>query len=269
MHLQLGPCPSSLRYALAAWALPSQLAHATRLRFCGLCYVLAAQMLPLQLVPCTHGLGFALAACAMRLRLGICPCGQQQHAGGGKQRVGSTTAAGMAAAAVITAVLPPLAATVAMKTPAAKAMAGAQTTINNQLKAAKSMAMERAAEMATTMMMETKATVVAAAAQQQHGGGGSLARAWCWHWRPAWQRRRQEQRGIRHHHSRLHQWWPSSLTKTMGTMKSVPWRGGGECPRCGSSVGGRVDTRYRGVTMTSIFRTKIESIIPAIWLFLI
>ncbi len=40
------------------------------------------------------------------------------------------------------AALPPPAATVATKTPAATAMAGALPTINNQLKAAASMAME-------------------------------------------------------------------------------------------------------------------------------
>ncbi len=50
----------------------------------------------------------------------------------------------MAVAATITAVLPPGAAAVAMKTPAATAMAGAQTTINNQLKAATSTVTETA-----------------------------------------------------------------------------------------------------------------------------
>ena len=43
--------------------------------------------------------------------------------------------AGMAKAAATIAVLPPRAATVAMKTPAVTAIAGAQTTINNQIKA--------------------------------------------------------------------------------------------------------------------------------------
>jgi hypothetical protein len=47
---------------------------------------------------------------------------------------GSATAAGMAMAAAATAVLPPRAAALAMKTPAATAMVGAQTKINNQLK---------------------------------------------------------------------------------------------------------------------------------------
>jgi hypothetical protein len=42
----------------------------------------------------------------------------------------------MAAAAVATTMLPPRATAVAMKTPTATAMAGAQTTINHQLKAA-------------------------------------------------------------------------------------------------------------------------------------
>ncbi len=50
----------------------------------------------------------------------------------------------MAGAATITAVLPPGATAVATKTPAATAMAGAQTTINNQLKAATATATEMA-----------------------------------------------------------------------------------------------------------------------------
>jgi hypothetical protein len=95
----------------------------------------------------------------------------------------------MAAAA---AVLPPGAAGVAMKTPAVTAMAGAQTTINNQLNASTA----TATEMATTMTMETKATA-AVEARQQHlrgdgqlsGGGGSLARAQGW-------RRRQRSGGV-------------------------------------------------------------------------
>jgi hypothetical protein len=70
-----------------------------------------------------------------------------------------------------------------MKTPAAAAMAGAQTTINNQLNALTAKATERA----TMMTMETKATAVAEG-QQQHlrgggqlgRGGGSLARARGW-----------------------------------------------------------------------------------------
>ena len=62
--------------------------------------------------------------------------------GGGGQHVGSTTAAGMAATATAIAVLPPCVAAVAMKTPAATAMAGAQTTINNQLKSATVMTTE-------------------------------------------------------------------------------------------------------------------------------
>ena len=65
--------------------------------------------------------------------------------------------------------------------------------------------------------------------------------------------------------SRRSQWWHSLSTKIMGTMKCVPRRGGGECPWHGGGVGSSVDTRYRGVTMTSIFMTKIEPICPAIW----
>jgi hypothetical protein len=75
------------------------------------------------------------------------------------------TAAGMAAAAAATAVLPPRAAAVATKTLVATAMAGEQTTINNQLKAAASTATETGTMSATTMMMETKATAVAAVAE--------------------------------------------------------------------------------------------------------
>ena len=64
---------------------------------------------------------------------------QDWHCGGGVW-LGSAAAArchwGIAAPATTTAMLPPRAAAVAMKTPAATAMAGAQT-INNQLKARK------------------------------------------------------------------------------------------------------------------------------------
>jgi hypothetical protein len=69
----------------------------------------------------------------------------------------------MAVAAAATAVLPPRAAAVETKTPAATAMVGAQTTMNNQLKSAT--ATETATMTATTMRMETKATEVAAAAE--------------------------------------------------------------------------------------------------------
>ncbi len=77
--------------------------------------------------------------------------------------------------------LPPRSATVATKTPAATAMAGAQTTINNQLKAATATATATAMMAVTTITMKTKATVVvaAAAARQQCKGGsnGSSATA--------------------------------------------------------------------------------------------
>ena len=59
-----------------------------------------------------------------------------------------------------------------MKTPAATAMVGAQTKINNQLKSAT--ATETEMMTATTMRMETKATAAAAEAR-----------------RPAWRRWRQ------------------------------------------------------------------------------
>ena len=91
----------------------------------------------------------------------------------------------MAASATV---LPPRAAAVAMKTPVVAAMAGAKTTINNQLKALTA----TATETAMTMTMETKATAAAEAWWQHLGGGsqlgsggGSLARAQ--HWRQ-WQR---------------------------------------------------------------------------------
>jgi hypothetical protein len=80
---------------------------------------------------------------------------------------------GMAVAAITTVVLPPRAAAVAMKTPAATAMAGAQT-INNQLKAVTVTATETMTMTATTMTMETKGAAVAAEARQQRGGGGQL-----------------------------------------------------------------------------------------------
>ncbi len=68
----------------------------------------------------------------------------------------------MAAAAAATTVLPRRALTVSAKTPAATAMAGAQTTINNLLNAAAATAREIATMTATTMTMETKVTVAAA-----------------------------------------------------------------------------------------------------------
>ena len=82
----------------------------------------------------------------------------------------------MAAAAAATAMLPPRAAEVATKTPVATAMAGEQTTINNQPKAVASMATDTETMTATTMTMETKATAVAAVAEarRQRGGDGQL-----------------------------------------------------------------------------------------------
>jgi hypothetical protein len=53
-------------------------------------------------------------------------------------------------AAAATAVLPPRAAAVVMKTLAVTTMVGAQTTINNQIKAATEMATEMAKMTATT-----------------------------------------------------------------------------------------------------------------------
>ena len=84
--------------------------------------------------------------------------------GGGGQRIGRGTRAGITTAAATTAVLPLRTATVAMKTPAATAMAGAQTTVNNQLKAATPMGTKMVTMTAMTMTMETKATAVAMAA---------------------------------------------------------------------------------------------------------
>jgi hypothetical protein len=84
-----------------------------------------------------------------------------------------------------TAVLPPRTATVAMNTPAVPALAGAQATINNQLKAAMAMVTKMVTMTAMMITMETKGTMVAAEARWQRGGnsqlggfGGSLARAW-------------------------------------------------------------------------------------------
>ncbi len=69
----------------------------------------------------------------------VAACRQGGGSRDGGQRISSAAALGMAAAA---AVLPPRAAAVAMKTPAVTAMAGAQTTINNQLNASTAMATE-------------------------------------------------------------------------------------------------------------------------------
>ncbi len=61
-------------------------------------------------------------------------------------------------------------------TPAATAVAGAQITINNQLKAGEATTRETTMTIETTMMMKVKATAVAAAARQHGkqlcGGGG-------------------------------------------------------------------------------------------------
>ena len=72
----------------------------------------------------------------------------------------------MAAAAATTAMLPPHAAAVVLKTPVATGMAGAETTINNQLKAATAAATEMARMAATEMTMEMKAMVVVPAAAE-------------------------------------------------------------------------------------------------------
>jgi hypothetical protein len=118
---------------------------------------------------------------------------RQRGGGGGGQRCGSAAVAGMAVAAAATAVLPSRAAAVETKTPAATAIGGAQTTINNQSKAATATATETATMTATTLTMKMKATAAAAAAAawQQCGGGiwGSEAAAQGW-W-PAWRRGRQ------------------------------------------------------------------------------
>jgi hypothetical protein len=65
------------------------------------------------------------------------------------------TEAGMATPAADTAVLPSRTATLVTKTLAATAMAEAQTTTNNQLKAAAAMATEKAMMTVATMTMKT------------------------------------------------------------------------------------------------------------------
>ena len=63
----------------------------------------------------------------------------------------------MAKTATATAVLPPHAIGVAMKTLVATTIVGAQTTVNNQLKAVTAMAIETETMTETTMTMKTKA----------------------------------------------------------------------------------------------------------------
>jgi hypothetical protein len=81
------------------------------------------------------------------------------------------------------------------KDTAATAMAGPQTTINNQLKATVARAMETATLTATMMTVKTKVTAAvagaAAAAWQQCSGGGSSSTAAARGWRPAWRLLRQ------------------------------------------------------------------------------
>ena len=108
----------------------------------------------------------------------------------------------MAAAAVTTTVLP---LQVAMKTLAAIAMVGAQTT-NNQLKTVMVTVAETVTMTATTITIQTKGTSKAAEERQKRGGGGqlgggggsqlgdrggSLSSARRWRHQPAWRRRRQ------------------------------------------------------------------------------
>jgi hypothetical protein len=79
----------------------------------------------------------------------------------------------MSVAATATNKLPLHAAMVAPKTPVATVMAGAQTTINNQLKLVAAMAMEMATMTATTKNEK----------EDNNGGDGSLAaarRQWRW-----------------------------------------------------------------------------------------
>ena len=77
---------------------------------------------------------FGSLATARRHRWQHCDGKRGGSDSGGGQRVGSTTASGMAAVAAATGVLPPRAAAVAMKSPSVTVMAGAHTTIDNQLK---------------------------------------------------------------------------------------------------------------------------------------
>jgi hypothetical protein len=60
-------------------------------------------------------------------------------------------------------------------TPAAKAMAGTQTTINNQLKVAAATVTERTTMTATTTTMKTKAKAATAAAWRLGACGGGKA----------------------------------------------------------------------------------------------
>ncbi len=80
----------------------------------------------------------------------------------------------MAMAAATTTKLPPCATAVVMKTPMVTAMAGTQTTINNQLKASTTTGTETATMTAMTMRMETKAMAGAEGRWQHLGGGGQL-----------------------------------------------------------------------------------------------
>ena len=85
-----------------------------------------------------------------------------------------------------TVMLPPREAAMVMKTPMATAMAGAQTTISNQLETVTATATEMTTMTVTTMTIETKATVAAEAWQHCVGGsqlGGSSSLAIVQHWR--------------------------------------------------------------------------------------
>ena len=95
------------------------------------------------------------AAAAVMAAVAVTACRQHGSGSGGgcgcgRQCVASATPTGMAVVAAATAMLPPHTTTVAMKTPAVTAMAGAHTTINNQLKAAIEKVMETAKMTAMT-----------------------------------------------------------------------------------------------------------------------
>jgi hypothetical protein len=157
----------------------------------------------------------------------------RQHGsdGGLEQRVGSATLARMAVAAATPALLPPHAAMVATKTPAATAMAGSQTTINNQLETVMATATATAMMTATTRMMKTKATAAVAegAAWQQCGDGGDGSEVTAWGRRPAlrWRRQLGKSTALASVAARRRQWQRqrSSGSVAEAAAVAVAWRG--------------------------------------------
>ncbi len=113
---------------------------------------------------------------------------------------------------------------VATKTPAATAMAGAQTANNNQLKAIAATVTGTATMKATTTTMKTKVVAAAVAAWPQRSSGSSLAAAARRQWAA------QQQCGQRSHGGQLGSDGSVAVAASLGLVAAWwrqpawPWR---------------------------------------------